>query len=162
MDIRLKRVYDPPEPGDGQRFLVDRLWPRGLSKNALSLDGWLKELAPSDALRRWFGHEPARWEEFRKRYRQELVQKAESLARLRAAARRGTITLVYAARDPLHNQAVVLREVLLESPAPTAAPTAPQPRPGPTTAQARSRSRTRRPSGRTTPRNQRPREITGP
>jgi len=114
MDIRTKRVYEPPEPGDGTRFLVDRLWPRGVSKESLRLNGWLRELAPSDALRRWFGHDPSRWAEFRRRYREELAGKSDALAVLRAAAARGPVTLLYAARDPVHNQAVVLRELLLE------------------------------------------------
>lgn len=114
MEIRIKRVYEPPESGDGARFLVDRLWPRGVGKESLRLDGWLRELAPSDALRRWFGHDPSRWAEFRRRYRLELAGKPDALAELRAAAARGPVTLLYAARDPLHNQAVVLRELLLE------------------------------------------------
>ena len=114
MDVRIKRVYDPPEPADGARFLVDRLWPRGLTREKLRLDGWLKDLAPSDALRRWFRHDPARWAEFQRRYREELAEKPAALAVLRTAAARGPVTLLYAARDPVHNQAVVLRELLLE------------------------------------------------
>jgi uncharacterized protein YeaO (DUF488 family) len=110
--IRLKRVYEHPAPDDGVRILVDRLWPRGLRKADAAVDRWLKELAPSTALRQWFGHDPQRWPEFQDRYRAELVDKAELLQELRAFARRGTITLLYGARDECHNQAVVLREVL--------------------------------------------------
>lgn len=112
-NLRLKRAYDPPELEDGQRFLVDRLWPRGVKKAALGLTGWLKELAPSDQLRRWFGHDPARWTEFCQRYRAELESRPERLEPLRAALNRGPVTLVYSARDEDHNQAVVLREYLL-------------------------------------------------
>ncbi len=110
--IRIKRAYDPPEPGDGQRFLVDRLWPRGVKKEDLHLDGWLKEVAPSDALRRWFGHDPAKWEEFQERYFAELDEKPQAWLPLLEAARQGDITLVYGARDPLHNNAVALKAYL--------------------------------------------------
>jgi uncharacterized protein YeaO (DUF488 family) len=110
--VRLKRVYDQPESGDGRRLLVDRLWPRGLSRDAARLDGWLKEIAPSDGLRRWFGHDPARWEEFRDRYRAELGQHASLLEQLRSEGRSGVLTLLYAARDAERNNAVVLKEVL--------------------------------------------------
>ena len=109
--IKLKRIYDPPVPDDGRRVLVDRLWPRGIAKDAARLDDWLKEIAPSDALRKWFGHDPAKWEEFRARYRTELQSHAEILATLRAAAKKGTITLLYAAKDEEHNNAVVLKEL---------------------------------------------------
>jgi uncharacterized protein YeaO (DUF488 family) len=112
-DIRLKRAYDPPSAEDGERILVDRLWPRGVSKASAGIDRWLKDIAPSTALRKWFGHDPARWEEFRRRYGAEIRAHAEPLAELRAAARKGPITLVFAARDERHNDAVVLREVLL-------------------------------------------------
>ena len=112
--IRLKRVYDPPEPGDGTRILVDRLWPRGLKKAEAVLDVWSKELAPSAELRRWFGHDPARWEEFRRRYRQELTARPDELARLAEAARAGPVTLLFAARDETRNNAVVLKEMLEE------------------------------------------------
>jgi uncharacterized protein YeaO (DUF488 family) len=111
-EIRIKRVYDPPDAGDGVRVLVDRLWPRGLRKEAAALDAWRPELAPSDALRRWFGHDPERWAEFRRRYAAELHAKAEALASLRALARVSPVTLLFAARDEAHNNAVVLREVL--------------------------------------------------
>lgn len=112
-DIRLKRAYEPAAAEDGARVLVDRLWPRGVSKAKLALDGWLKEIAPSDALRRWFGHDPERWGEFRRRYKAELSHHAALIAELRGRARKGPLTLVYAARDVAHNEAVVLRDALL-------------------------------------------------
>jgi uncharacterized protein YeaO (DUF488 family) len=114
--VRLKRVYEPAEPGDGARFLVERLWPRGLRREAAHLTAWLKDVAPSPELRRWFHHEPARWEEFRRRYRAELAEPAkQALVReLVTAARAGPITLVFAARDTEHNAAVVLRELIEE------------------------------------------------
>ncbi len=110
--IRIKRIYDPPAPDDGRRILIDRLWPRGLTKEAARLDDWLKEVAPSDELRHWFGHDPARWEEFRERYRAELSGQGELLDRLRAAGEAGTVTLLFAAADTEHNNAVVLQEML--------------------------------------------------
>ena len=113
-DIRLKRVYEPPSPDDGRRVLVDRLWPRGLSKADAAIDCWLKEIAPSTGLRRWFNHDPLRWTEFRDRYRAELGSHAGLLEELRAQARDGPLTLVYGARDELHNDAVVLRELLTQ------------------------------------------------
>jgi uncharacterized protein YeaO (DUF488 family) len=112
-DIAIKRVYEKPEESDGFRVLVDRLWPRGLKKEAAALDAWHRELAPSDALRRWFGHDVARWPEFRRRYVAELRDKGEALEALRALARERRLTLLFAARDEAHNDAVVLREVLL-------------------------------------------------
>ena len=111
--IRLRRAYQPAEPGGGKRFLVERLWPRGVRKEDLPLDGWLKELAPSPALRTWFAHDPAKWAEFKRRYAAELRGNEEALAPLRVAARKGTVTLVYAARDTERNSAVLLREYLL-------------------------------------------------
>ena len=110
--IVCKRIYDPPSADDGRRVLVDRLWPRGVTKEAAHLDDWLKELAPSDDLRRWFGHDPERWEEFRLRYRAELQDKQELLDTLRTVAGEETVTLLYAAKDPEHNNAVVLQETL--------------------------------------------------
>jgi uncharacterized protein YeaO (DUF488 family) len=110
--IRIKRIYDPPSPGDGKRILVDRLWPRGVAKEDARLDEWLKEIAPSDELRHWFGHEPEKWDEFRSRYRQELQGQEEILNRLRAEAQQGTITILFAAKDEEHNNAVVLKELL--------------------------------------------------
>jgi uncharacterized protein YeaO (DUF488 family) len=112
--IRLRRVYDPPVPEDGQRVLVDRLWPRGVKKEAARLDAWRREVAPSADLCRWFGHDATRWPEFRRRYRDELAANPAALDPLLAAARRGPLTLVYATRDERYNQAVVLREVLEE------------------------------------------------
>jgi uncharacterized protein YeaO (DUF488 family) len=110
--IQTKRAYDPAQAGDGTRFLVDRLWPRGLKKESLPMAAWLKDVAPSDELRRWFGHDPARWDEFRKRYSAELEDRPESWRPILDAARRGTVTLLYGARDPDHNNAVALREFL--------------------------------------------------
>jgi uncharacterized protein YeaO (DUF488 family) len=110
--IQLKRAYERPAPEDGQRFLVERLWPRGVRKIDLRLDGWLKDVAPSPGLRRWFSHDPKKWPEFRRRYFQELRTSEDALAPLREAARRGPVTLVYGARDPEHNAAVALREYL--------------------------------------------------
>jgi uncharacterized protein YeaO (DUF488 family) len=112
MDIRLKRAYEPDSPSDGYRVLVDRLWPRGLSRRRARLDEWDRELAPSSGLRRWFGHEPGRFEEFRRRYMDELRGQRLRLSELRRRAREGTLTLVYAAKDVEHNDAVVLAEVL--------------------------------------------------
>jgi uncharacterized protein YeaO (DUF488 family) len=112
VDIRLKRAYDPASPSDGWRILVDRLWPRGVSKQQAKLDEWEKELAPSTELRQWFGHEPDRFAEFRRRYVGELRQQRPRLAELRRRAREGTLTLVYAAHDSEHNDAVVLADVL--------------------------------------------------
>jgi uncharacterized protein YeaO (DUF488 family) len=112
MDVRLKRAYEPAAPGDGYRVLIDRLWPRGITRERASLDEWERELAPSDELRRWFAHEPSRFEEFRRRYIEELRDRRPLLKRLRRLARDGTLTLVYAAHDAEHNDAVVLAEVL--------------------------------------------------
>ena len=111
--LKLKRIYDPPEPSDGYRVLVDRLWPRGFSKERAKLDLWLKEIAPSDALRKWFGHDPGRWCEFQNRYRRELREKSALLSQFRSIKRKNrTLTLLYGARDDRHNQAVVLKQVL--------------------------------------------------
>ena len=103
--IRTKRVFESASPGDGVRFLVDRLWPRGLKKKDLQLDAWLRDVAPSDALRRWFGHDPARWNGFLQRYSAELDAKPTVLEPILVAARKGNITLLYAARDATHNNA---------------------------------------------------------
>jgi uncharacterized protein YeaO (DUF488 family) len=113
-NLKLKRAYEPPTSEDGTRVLVDRLWPRGVRKADAALDGWQKELAPSTALRQWFGHDPARWPEFRKRYLAEIRSHPEPVKRLREIARHRPLTLVYSARDELHNDAVVLRDYLLE------------------------------------------------
>lgn len=112
MDVRLKRAYEPAEPADGYRLLIDRLWPRGLSRRRARLDEWEPELAPSTELRRWFGHEPSRFGEFRRRYIEELRGHRARISELRRRARSGTVTLVYSARDTEHNDAVVLAEVL--------------------------------------------------
>jgi uncharacterized protein YeaO (DUF488 family) len=112
--IRLKRAYEAANRDDGERFLVDRIWPRGVTKHELQIDGWIREVAPSTELRKWFGHDPTRWKEFQRRYKQELRGHQEALAPLLAAALRGDMTLVYGARDPEHNQAVVLKEDLEE------------------------------------------------
>lgn len=110
-EIRLKRAYDPPDRSDGVRVLVDRLWPRGVKKSDAAIDVWLKEVAPSTALRQWFGHDPAKWDEFQKRYQAELRENA-SLDTLRAiVARNRRTTLVFGARDQNHNDAVVLRQL---------------------------------------------------
>ena len=110
--IQVKRVYTPPAPDDGSRVLVERLWPRGMRKEALPLAGWVKAVAPSAALRRWFGHDPQKWEEFQRRYVTELDSNPEAWRPLLERARRGTLTLLYSARDPDHNSAVVLKSYL--------------------------------------------------
>ncbi|MCW5580622.1 MAG: DUF488 family protein [Luteimonas sp.] len=114
MDIRLKRAYDPPARGDGARILVERLWPRGVKKEALDLDLWLKDIAPSPALRTWFAHDPARFSEFTRRYRNELSANPAAVAALEAYLHKGRTTLVYATRDPEMNGAAVLRDWLLQ------------------------------------------------
>ena len=116
MAIRMRRAYEPPTPADGYRVLIDRVWPRGVAKAEARLDEWARDLAVTTALRRWFGHDPARWDEFRDRYRAELLA-PERRAALEALARRGregTVTLVYGARDERHNNARVVAEVLQE------------------------------------------------
>ncbi len=110
--IRVKRVHDPVEPEGGKRYLVERLWPRGLRKGDLRMDGWLREVAPSDGLRRWFGHDPRKWEEFKRRYFAELEARPEAWRQLLEAAREGTVTLLYSARDTAHNNTVALKEFL--------------------------------------------------
>jgi uncharacterized protein YeaO (DUF488 family) len=110
--IGIARAYDPPGDEDGARFLVDRIWPRGKTKDALRLEGWLREVAPSTELRRQFHHDPERWDDFIQRYREELDANADALQPLIDAAKNGPVTLVYGARDPEHNQAVVLRDYL--------------------------------------------------
>lgn len=111
--VKLKRAYEPPARGDGTRILIDRLWPRGVSKANAAIDEWIKELAPSTRLRKWFGHDPARWKEFRSRYAAEVQEHPEQLRRLRNLARKKPITLVYSAHDEIHNDAVALRDFLL-------------------------------------------------
>lgn len=112
MKVKLKRVYDPPGKTNGTRILVDRLWPRGLTKERAKIDLWLKEIAPSTELRKWFGHDPKKWTEFRRRYRTELKSHPEELELIKRKAREGTVTLLYGARDQEHNEAVVLQEIL--------------------------------------------------
>lgn len=114
MGVSIKRVYEIPKPTDGKRVLVDRLWPRGITKEKAKIDLWLKDVAPSDALRKWFGHDPDKWQEFQRRYRAELKGNP-ALAELKALARQGRVTLVYAAKDEKHNNAVVLRSILNRS-----------------------------------------------
>lgn len=110
--VQIKRVYEAPARDDGQRILVERLWPRGFTKDALRLDDWAKDVAPSHALRGWFAHDPRKWEEFRRRYRAELDARTDAWQPLLEAARRGPVTLLFSARDPERNSAVVLRDYL--------------------------------------------------
>jgi uncharacterized protein YeaO (DUF488 family) len=110
--IHLKRVYEEPSKNDGVRVLVERLWPRGLTKERAAVDLWLKDVAPSPELRKWFGHDPARWEQFQGRYRRELREKQDAVRVLKQKAKEGTVTLVYAARDEEHNGALVLKRFL--------------------------------------------------
>lgn len=118
MPLRLKRAYEPASASDGYRVLIDRLWPRGVSRANARLDEWARELAPSTELRRWFGHDPARFAQFRGRYLEELAAQETKLRELRGRARTGTLTLVYGARDTEHNDAVVLAEILRREPQP--------------------------------------------
>ncbi|AGK58152.1 hypothetical protein HYPDE_32393 [Hyphomicrobium denitrificans 1NES1] len=111
--VQIKRVYEPPQKADGCRVLVDRIWPRGLSKHDARIDLWMKDIAPSTELRKWFNHDPARWKTFQERYRAELRQLSEKLNELRARAQKERITLVYGAKDTEHNQALVLQNVLM-------------------------------------------------
>ncbi len=110
----MKRAYEAAEPEDGARFLVERLWPRGMKKEALHMDAWLKDVAPSDGLRRWFGHDPSKWTEFRKRYFEELESKPEAIRPILEAGRLGNVTLLYSAHDTEHNNAVALKDYLAE------------------------------------------------
>ncbi len=112
MEIRVKRIYEPPEPTDGYRLLVDRLWPRGVSKESAYLDAWMREVAPSSELRRWFGHDASRWQEFKRRYAVELDTRQDLVAEILSLARDRSVTLIYSARDSGHNQAVALGEYL--------------------------------------------------
>lgn len=110
--VQIKRVYDPASPEDGKRILIDRLWPRGMKKDEAKIDEWIKEIAPSTDLRKWFAHDPERWREFKRRYQQELKTKSDVIELLRKEARKGTVTLLFSAHDLEHNNAVVLREVI--------------------------------------------------
>ncbi len=111
--VRLKRAYESPAPGDGTRILVDRLWPRGVKKADAAIDEWMKEIAPSTTLRKWFGHDPERWPEFRRRYQAEIRRHPDQFDRPHSLAQQGRITLVFSAHDEAHNDAVVLRDLLL-------------------------------------------------
>jgi uncharacterized protein YeaO (DUF488 family) len=111
-NVRVKRVYDPTDPGDGYRVLIDHVWPRGISRERAKLDEWARELAPSDELRKWFDHVPERFDEFRARYRRELAVHGDRIEGLRTRANHGPVTIVYAARDREHNNAVVLAELV--------------------------------------------------
>ena len=111
MSVALKRAYEAPAKSDGKRVLVDRLWPRGLTREKAAIDLWLREVAPSNELRKWFGHDPEKWPEFERRYRAEL-KGSPALMELRELSRQGDITLLYAARDRLHNEALVLKQIL--------------------------------------------------
>jgi uncharacterized protein YeaO (DUF488 family) len=111
--IRIKRTYEPRARGDGRRILVERLWPRGMKKEDLHADAWMKDVAPSTELRQWFGHEVERWDEFRRRYQRELTAKPDAWAPVLEASKRGTVTLLYSAHDVEHNGAVVLRDYLI-------------------------------------------------
>jgi uncharacterized protein YeaO (DUF488 family) len=113
-NVQLKRAYEPASRGDGTRVLIDRLWPRGVKKSDAKIDEWMKEIAPSTSLRKWFGHDPDRWQEFRRRYEREVSEHPEQLDRLRMLARHGLLTLVFSAHDEAHNDAVVLRELILK------------------------------------------------
>lgn len=110
--IRIKRIYDPPEPSDGKRILIDRLWPRGLSRDTAHIDAWIKEAAPSDVLRRWYSHDPEKWTEFRTRYLSELQQNPAAAELRESAHKAKTMTLLFAAKDEKRNNAIVLREFL--------------------------------------------------
>jgi uncharacterized protein YeaO (DUF488 family) len=114
MDVQIKRVYDEPSETDGTRILIDRLWPRGLSKAKAKIDVWLKDIAPSTALRQWFGHDPRKWHEFKQRYKDELHKNSAAVAQLRAHMAKGKVTFVYGAKDTEHNDAVVLQEYVGE------------------------------------------------
>jgi uncharacterized protein YeaO (DUF488 family) len=111
--VKLKRAYEPAAPDDGNRILIDRLWPRGVKKADAAIDEWIKDIAPSTGLRKWFGHDPARWQEFRHRYQSEIRQHPDEFDRLRTLAQHGRITLVFSAHDEGHNDAVVLKDLLL-------------------------------------------------
>lgn len=112
--LQLKRAYEPASPADGMRILVDRLWPRGVSKEKAALDDWMKDIAPSTELREWFGHDPDRWPEFQRRYKAELRQHTQELDHIRSLAKKHTVTLVYSAHDEEHNDAIVLKGVLMQ------------------------------------------------
>lgn len=112
MDVQLKRVYEKTDPKDGFRILVDRLWPRGLTKEKAAVDLWLKDIAPSTELRKWFAHDPGKWKEFQKRYLKELKENKEAVAALKEHLKKGHVTLLYAAKDEAHNEALVLKDFI--------------------------------------------------
>ncbi len=112
MNIKIKRVYEAPEKDDGFRILVDRVWPRGMTREKAAVDLWLKEIAPTNELRKWFGHDPKKYKEFKKRYEKELKENKEAIDTVKAHLKKETVTLVYGAKDEEHNQAVVLQEFL--------------------------------------------------
>lgn len=112
LTLKIKRAYDPPQASDGRRLLVDRIWPRGIKKDELRLDGWEKDVAPSTTLRKWYGHDPAKWATFQDRYFRELAGHSDAVERVRTQARKKTVTLVFAARDVQHSHAVALKNYL--------------------------------------------------
>ncbi len=110
--IKIKRIYDPASPEDGKRVYIDRLWPRGMKKEEVKIDEWVKEISPSDTLRKWFGHDPSKYAEFKRRYAKELEKHSEILERIRKKGKRGIVTLLFSARDAEHNNATVMKEIL--------------------------------------------------
>ena len=112
MVIKIKRAYEKPDEGDGTRILVDRLWPRGLTKEKAKVDIWLKEIAPTTSLRKWFSHDPEKWDEFKKRYRSELKDNKEAVATLKDEIKKGPVTLIYGAKDEEHNEALLLKDAI--------------------------------------------------
>ncbi len=112
--IKIKRIYDPASSDDGKRIYIDRLWPRGMKKEEVKIDEWLKEISPSDSLRKWFGHDPAKYAEFKRRYTKELEKHPEILERIRKEGKKETVTLLFSAKDVEHNNATVMRELLSE------------------------------------------------
>ncbi len=110
--IKIKRIYDPASPQDGKRIYIDRLWPRGMKKEEVKIDEWLKEISPSDVLRKWFGHDPSKYVEFKRRYEKELKKHSEILEKIRKEAKRKTVTLLFSAKDEEHNNATVMKEIL--------------------------------------------------
>ncbi len=110
--VKIKRIYEPASPEDGKRIYIDRLWPRGMKKEEVKIDEWLKEISPSDALRKWFGHDPSKYAEFKKRYTKEMEKYSEILERIKKEGKRKTVTLLFSAKDEEHNNATVMREIL--------------------------------------------------
>jgi uncharacterized protein YeaO (DUF488 family) len=110
--VKIKRIYDPVSPDDGKRVLIDRLWPRGVKKEEAKIDEWLRDVAPSDDLRKWFSHDPSKYQEFKKRYVKELEKKSELLERIKKEAKKETVTLLFSAKDTEHNNATALKEIL--------------------------------------------------